>query len=99
MLWNYSEKNSKPPQQTVRLVKLGLQFAILYDASYHSSGFVMFTEKLVKNNEGETFKLYAPVSFGSKVFNTAQLKMSIFCEEFLSLCFVSETFSHSIWVS
>ena len=83
--------------QTLRLAKPGLQYAILCDASYHSSGFVLMIEDYVNNNKGETVKSYAPVSFGSKVFNTAQLKMSIYCKEFLSLYFALETFSYFIW--
>ena len=82
--------------QAFRLGKPGLQSAILCDASYHSSGFVLMIEDFVKNNKWETVKSYAPVSFSSKVFNTAQLKMSIFCKEFLSLDFALETFSHFI---
>ena len=71
--------------QTLRLAKPGLQYAILCDASYHSSGFVLLIEDYVKNEQGESVKSYAPVSFGTKVFNTAQLKMSIYCKEFISL--------------
>ena len=56
-------------------------------------------EDYVKNDKGESVKSYAPVSFGSKLFNTAQLKMSIYCKEFLSLYFALETFSHFIWGS
>ena len=77
--------------------KPGLQYATFCDASYHPSGFVLMIEDYVKNNKGETVKSYAPVSLRSKVFNTAQLKMSIFCKEFLSIYFALETFSHLIW--
>ena len=42
-------------------------------------------------------KTYAPVSFGSKIFNTAQLKMSVYCKVFLSLYFAFETFPHFTW--
>ena len=56
-------------------------------------------EDYVTNNKGENVKSHAPVSFGSKVFNTAQLKMSINCKEFISLYFALETFSHFIWGS
>ena len=84
--------------QTLRLEKPGLQHAILCDASYHSSGFVLMIEDYVKNNKGESVKSYAPVSLGSKVFNTSQLKMSIYCKEILSLYFELETF-HFIWGS
>ena len=49
-----------------------------------------------KNEKGESVKSYEPVSFGSKVFNTAEMKMSIFCKEFSSLQSALETFSHFI---
>ena len=93
------EKLKTTATQTLRLAKPGLQYVILCDASYHSSGFVLMIEDYVKNVKGEDVKSYAPVSFGSKVFNTAQLKMSIYCKEFLSLYFALETFSHFIWGS
>ena len=85
--------------QTLRLAKPGLQYAIVCDASCHSSGFVLMIEDYVKNDKGESVKSYASVLIGSKVFNTAQLKMSIYCKEFLSLYFALETFSHFIWES
>ena len=96
---NLKEKLNLTTTQTLRLAKPGIQYAILCDASYHSSGFVLMIEDYVKNDKGESVKSYAPVSFGSKVFNTAQLKMSIYCKEFLSLYFALETFSHFIWGS
>ena len=92
------EKLNLTTTQTLRLAKPGLQYSILCDASYHCGGFVLMIEDYVKNNE-ESVKSYAPVSFGSKVFNSAQLKMSIYCKEFLSLYFALETFSHFIWGS
>ena len=39
---------------------------------------------------------YAPVSFGSQLFNTSQLKMSTYCKEILALYFALEHFSHFI---
>ena len=44
-------------------------------------------------------KTYAPVSFGSHLFNATQLKFSIYCEEFLALYYALHYFSHYIWVS
>ena len=93
------EKLQTTTTQTLRLAKPGMQYAILCDASYHFSGFVLMIEDYVKDNKGETVNSYAPVSFESKVFNTAQIKMSIYCKEFLSLSFALETFSHLIWGS
>ena len=48
------EKLKTTTTQTLRLAKPGLQYAILSDASYHSSGSVLMTEDYFKNNEGET---------------------------------------------
>ena len=42
-------------------------------------------EDYVKYKKGESVKSYAPVLFGSEIYNTAQLKLSIYCNEFLSL--------------
>ena len=61
--------------QTLTLAKPGLQYAILCNASYHSSGFVLMIEDYVKNIQGQTVKFYTPVSFISKVINTAQPKV------------------------
>ena len=85
--------------QTLRLAKPGLQYEIHCDASYHSSWFGLLIEDYVKNGKGESVKLCAPVSFGSKIFNTAQLKISINCKEFLSLYFALETSPDFIWGS
>ena len=84
---------------TLRLPKPGLQYVILCDASYHGTGFVLMVEDYVKNEKNEEIKTYAPVSFGSRLFNTAQLKFSIYYKEFLALYFALDHFSHFIWGS
>ena len=56
-------------------------------------------EDCVKNEKNEEVKTYAPVSFGSRLFNTAQLKFSIYYKEFLALYFALDRFSHYIWGS
>ena len=71
------DKLETTTMETLRLAKPGLQFATLCDANYHSSRFVLLIEHNVTDNRGETVKCYAPVSIGSKVFKTAQLKKSI----------------------
>ena len=81
---------------TLRLPKPGLQYVILCDASYHGTGFVLMVEDYVKNEEVKT---YAPVLFGSRLLNTAQLKFSIYCKELLALYFALDHFSHYIWGS
>ena len=84
---------------TLRLPKPGLQYAILCDARYHGTGFVLMVEDYVKNEKNEEVKTYTPVSFGSRLFNTAQLKFSIYYKEFLALYFALDHFSHYIWGS
>ena len=46
---------------------------------------------------GTQKQAYAPVSFGSQLFNTSQLKMSTYSKGFLALYFALEYFSHFIW--
>ena len=84
---------------TLRLPKPGLQYVILCDASYHGTGFVLMVEDYVKTDNKGEMKTYAPVSFGSRLFNTAQLKFSIYYKEFLALYFALDHFSHFIWGS
>ena len=83
----------------LRLPKPGLQYVILCDASYHGTGFVLMVEDYVKTDNKGEMKTYAPVSFGSRLFNTAQLKFSIYYKEFLALYFALDHFSHFIWGS
>ena len=82
---------------TLRLAKPGQQYVILCDASYYSSGFVLMIEDYLEQKDGTKKQAYAPVSFGSQLFNTSQLKMSTYCKEFLALHFALEYFSHFIW--
>ena len=84
---------------TLRLPKPGLQYVILCDASYHGPGFVLMVEDFVKTENKREKKTYALVSFGLRLFNTAQLKFSIYYKEFLALYFALDHFSHFIWGS
>ena len=77
---------------TLRLPKPGLRYVILCDASYHGTGFVLMVEDYVKTDNKGEMKTYAPVSFGSRLFNTAQLKFSIYYKEFLALYFALDHF-------
>ena len=81
----------------LRFPKPGLQYVILCDASYHGAGYVLLFEDYLKDDKHREQKTYAPVFFGSKLFNKAQLKLSIFSKEFLALYFALEEFSHYIW--
>ena len=87
----------KATDLTLRLAKPGMQYVLLCDASYFGTGFVLMIEDYVKNNKNENRKTYAPVAFGSKLFNNAQLKFSVYYKEFLALYFALEHFSHYLW--
>ena len=82
---------------TLRLAKPGLQYVILCDASFHGTGFVLMIEDYLIDQKGKTMKTYAPVSFGSRLFTTTQLKISVYYKEFLALYFALDHFAHFIW--
>ena len=81
----------------LRFPKPGLQYVILCGASYHGAGYVLLVEDYLNDDKHKPQKTYAPVSFGSKLYNKARLKLSIFCKEFLALYFALEEISHYIW--
>ena len=88
---------SKATEMTLRLAKPGLQYVLLCDASYHGAGFVLMIEDYCKDQKLKEKKTYAPVAFGNRLFNTGQLKFSIYYKEFLGLYFALEHFGHFIW--
>ena len=81
----------------MRLQKPGQHYVTPCDASYHGAGFVLMVEDYV-NKTGKKEKTYAPVSFGSHMFNATQLKFSIY-KEFLALYYAQHYSSHYIWGS
>ena len=87
----------KATNLTLRLAKPGLQYVLLCDASYYGTGFVLMIEDYVKTPNKKDRKTYAPVAFGSRLFNIAQLKFSTYYKEFLGLYFALDHFSHFIW--
>ena len=67
---------------TLQLAKPGLQYVLLCDASCHGAGFVLIVEdetKVLPSGKQN----YDPVSFGSHLFNTAQLKFLFTTRNFL----------------
>ena len=86
-------------KMTLRLPKPGLQYVLLCDASYYEAGFVLMVEDYVTGNESNVKKTFAPVGFGSHLFNTAQLKFSIYYKEFLALYYALDNFAHYFWCS
>ena len=82
---------------TLRLPKPGLQYVSLCDASYHGTGFVLMIEDYLVDQKGQHKKSYAPVSFGSRLFNDTQLNISVYYKEFLALYFALDHFAHFLW--
>ena len=82
---------------TLRLAKRGLQYVILCDASFHGTRFVLMIEDYLIDEKGKTKKTYAPVSFGSRLFTTTQLKFSVYYKKLLALYFALDHFAHFIW--
>ena len=70
---------------TLRLAKLGLEYVIFCDASFHGTGFALMIEDYSIDQKGKTEKSYAPVFFGSRLFTTTQLKFSVYYKKFLAL--------------
>ena len=54
-------------------------------------------EDYLIDQKGKTKKTYAPVSLGSRLFTTTQLKFSGYYKEFLALYFALDHFAHCIW--
>ena len=89
---------SKATKTTLRLVKPDQQYGLLCDASYHINGFVLMIEDYNQKGKTDTkVKSYAPVSYGSRLSNSGQLKISTYCKRFLALYFALENFSNYIW--
>ncbi len=42
-------------------------------------------------------KILAPVSFGSKLFSSPELKISTYMKEFLAVYYAFDTFAHVLW--
>ena len=82
---------------TLRLAEPGLQYVIFCDASFHCTGFVLVIEDYLIDQKGKAKKTYAPVSFGSKLFTTTQLKFSVCYKLFLALYFALDHFALFIW--
>ena len=90
------EDLSKATETYLRLPQAGLQYIIIADASFYGAGYVLMVEDHCKDRRKED-KILAPVSFGSKVFNPAQLKLSIYAKEFLAVYYAFDAFAHILW--
>ena len=80
----------------LRLPTKDSQYVILADASFYAAGYVLMIEDYTTSSNGQS-KIYAPVCFGSRIFQPAQLKLSIYAKEFLAVHFAFDHFAHIVW--
>ena len=87
----------KACERTLRIAQKDLQYIILADAKHYAAGYVLLIEDYCENQARKKIKNYAPVSFGSRLFTPNQLKLSMYCKEFLATVYALETFEANIW--
>ena len=75
----------------------GRQYVLMTDASFRALGYALMIEEEKDKKLNSKKKTFAPVAFGSKVFSPAQLKMSIYCKEFLPIYHAFLEHSHIMW--
>ena len=75
----------------------GKQLVSMTDASFRSAGYALMIEDNPNQKIQSKRKTYAPVAFGSKIFSPAQLKLSIYSEEFLAIFMAFLEFAHIFW--
>ena len=75
----------------------GRQFVLMTDASFRASGYALMIEENDERKLLSKRKTFAPIAFGSQVFSPAQLKMSIYCKEFLAIYHAFLEYSHILW--
>ena len=75
----------------------GKQYVLMTDASFRASGYALMIEENDDKKLLSKRKTFAPVAFGSRVFSPSQLKMSIYCKEFLAIYHAFLEYSHILW--
>ena len=75
----------------------GKQLVLRTDASFKSAGYAFRNEDNPDRKIQSKRKTYIPVAFGSKIFSTAQLKISIYSKEFLAIYMAVLEFAHLLW--
>ena len=75
------------------------QLIVMSDASFTAAGYAIMIEDDPQQKLQSKRKTYAPIAFGSKTFNSTQLKMSIYAKEFLAIFFAFSEFGHLMWGS
>ena len=64
------------------------------NASFKSAGYALMIEDNPDQNIQSKRKTYGPVAFASKMFSTAQTKMSIYSKEVLEIYMAFPEFAH-----
>ena len=72
----------------------GKQLVLMGDASFRSAGYALMVEDKPDQKIQSKRKTFAPVSFGSKIFSPAQLKISIYSKYFLAIYMAFLEFAH-----
>ena len=73
------------------------QLVLTTDASFRSAGYALMIEDYPDQKIQSKRKTYAPVAFGSKVFSSAQLKVSIYSKQLLAIYMAFLEFAHILW--
>ena len=75
------------------------QLIVMSDASFTAAGYAIMIEDDPQQKLQSKRKTYAPIAFGSTIFNPTQLKMSIHAKKNLPILFAFSKFGHSMWGS
>ena len=75
----------------------GKQLVLMTNASLGSAGYALMIEDNPDQKIISKRKTYAPVAFGSKIFAPAQLKMSKYSKEILTIYMAFLEFAHILW--
>ena len=97
---NFKEINASLAEAcglALRQLIAGKQYVLMTDASFCASGYALMIEENDERKILSKRKTFAPVAFGSRVFSPAQLKMPIYCKEFLAIYHAFLEYSHILW--
>ena len=75
----------------------GKQLVLMTDASFRSAGYAFMIENNPDQKLKSKRKTYAPVAFGSKIFSSAQLKISTYSKQILAIYMAFLEFAHILW--
>ena len=94
---------STRPEDSELLAKIDFPNAganlLMTDANFKNAGYALMIEENAEEKITSVRKTCAPVAFGSKMFSTSQIKMSIYAKEFLAMYFAFMEYSHILWES